>query len=213
MAEPIPLPSAATARRDLLDSLSDEFLHNYGRGRTLLAIDGTAGAGTSTFADALAMRMGRGGHSVFRASIDHFRRSHEASTARTDDSVGGFYRDSFDYDLFRRVLIGPFRLGGSTGFVTAAFDVERDAPVEMKWQTGPRDATLIIDGAFLNRPELRGLWNFSVWLESGVGSSHNAQIESAHALYAAESSPRTRATAIIDNSIPELPRRVFADSC
>ena len=195
-------------RRDLLDSLSDEFMHNYGKGRTLLAIDDIDGAGTTTFADALATRMGRSGHSVFRASIENFHRPREAWDLGGKGSAEGFYRDSFDYDLFRRVLVEPFRMGGSTGFVPAAFDMERNTPVEMEWETGPKDATLIVDGAFLNRPELRDLWNFSVWLEADRGPADEGQ-----ALYLVEASPRLRATAIVDNSNPELPRRVFADSC
>jgi uridine kinase len=214
----------AMARRELLDALSDEFLHNYARGRTLLAIDGIDGAGTSTFADALAARMGRNGHSVFRASIDNFHRPRDDRYARGDDSPESFYRDSFDYDLFRRVLIEPFRMGGSTGFVMAAFDHERNTQIEMDWKTGPRDATLIVDGIFLNRPELRALWNYSVWLDvdratvderlrARDGAAGNPRNEGGQALYLAEASPRTRATAIVDNSDLEHPRRIFADSC
>lgn len=228
MAEPTPVPPipASTpsyfstapvmadpfvmARRELLDSLSDEFLHNYAKGRTLLAVDG---ADTAAFADALATRLGRGAHAVFRASIDAFHRPQEARAARGGDSDADYFAHAFDYDLFRRVLVEPFRMGGSTGFVLAAFDAERDIPVEMQWETGPRDATLIVDGTFLNRPELRGLWNFSIWLESRQQDARHAAHPGAHALYAAQSSPRSRATAIVDNANPEHPRRVFADSC
>ena len=214
----------AMARRELLDALSDEFLHNYARGRTLLAVDGIDGAGKTTFADALATRMGRSGHSVFRASIDDFHRPHDDRDTRAAERAEGFYRDSFDYDLFRRVLVEPFRMGGSTGFVTAAFDLERNTQIEMDWKTGPRDATLIVDGIFLNRPELRGLWSYSVWLDvdrSTVDARLPARDDAAvreryecgQALYTAEAAPRTRATAIIDNSDGERPRRIFADSC
>jgi uridine kinase len=190
-------------KRDVLDALADEFLHNYGKGRTLLAVDGVDGA--EQFADALAERMGRGGHSVFRASMDRFQKPRAMRLARGADSAETYYRDTFDYELFRRVLVQPFKLGGSTGFVTAAFDAERDAQIEMDWKTGPQDATLIVDGAFLNRPELRGLWNFSVWLEVAAAGEQP--------LYAAEAKPREQATAIMDISDPEHPRRLFADSC
>lgn len=190
-------------KRDVLDGLADEFLHNYGKGRTLLAVDGVDGA--VQFADALAERMGRGGHAVFRASMGRFQKPRAQRLAPGADSVETYYRDTFDYELFRRVLVQPFKLGGSTGFVTAAFDAERDAQIEMDWKTGPQDATLIVDGAFLNRAELRGLWNFSIWLEVADATEQ--------APYIAEAKPREHATAIMDVSDPEHPRRLFADSC
>jgi len=212
-------------KRDTLDSLADEFLHNYAKGRTLLAVDGIDGAGKRPFADALTERLGRGGHAVFRASIDRFHRPRAVRYVRGEDSAEGYYRDSFDYDLFRRVLVEPFKLGGSTGFVIAAFDVERDRPIEMDWKTGPQDATLIVDGAFLNRPELRGLWNWSIWLDTSDeqaaarlfeldgAAGQNPRYPGGQKLYLAEANPRARASAIVDNTDPEHPRRVFADSC
>lgn len=212
-------------KRDTLDSLADEFLHNYGRGRTLLAVDGIDGAGKRPFADELAERLGRGGHAVFRASIDRFHRPAAERYARGVDSAEGYYRDSFDYDLFRRVCIDPFKMGGSAGFVTAAFDVERDQPIEPDWKSGPQDATLIVDGAFLHRPELRGLWNWSIWLDVNEEAAAqrlfvldgaaglSPRYPGGQAIYLRDVTPRTRASAIVDNTDPEHPRRVFADSC
>lgn len=212
-------------KRDVLDALADDFLHNYSRGRTLLAVDGIDGAGKRPFADALAERLGKGSHPVFRASIDAFHRPRAERYVRGVDSAEGYYLDSFDYELFRRVLIEPFKLGGSAGFVTAAFDVSRDASIEMDWKTGPQDATLVVDGAFLNRPELRGLWNYSIWLDADDraaaarlfeldgAAGQSPRYPGGQALYLAEANPRERATAIVDNSDPQHPRRVFADSC
>ena len=212
-------------KRDVLDAIADDFLHNYSRGRTMLAVDGIDGAGKRPFADALAERLGKGGHAVFRASIDRFHRPRAERYVRGIDSAEGYYLDSFDYPLFRRVLIEPFKLGGSAGFVTEAFDVARDQPIEMAWQTAPQDATLIVDGAFLNRPELRGLWNYSIWLDADDDAAalrlfqldgaagQSPRYPGGQALYLADANPRARATAIVDNSDPAHPRRVFADAC
>lgn len=196
------------AKRDVLDAVADEFLHNYGKGRTLLAVDGGEDEHTRAFADDLAERLGRGSHAVFRASMRDFHRPRQVTGA---DSAERRYRESYDYDLFRRVLVEPFRMGGSTGFVTAAFDVDRDIPIEMDWKTGPRDATLLVDGPFLSRPELPSIWNYSIWLETP--DAGGLEQDPAHTLYTAESKPRATAAAIMDNSDPEHPRRVFADSC
>ncbi|MDH6180604.1 uridine kinase [Microbacteriaceae bacterium SG_E_30_P1] len=219
------MPLWSADKRAFFDSLADEFLGFYTRGRTLLSVDGLDGSCRAAFADALAERLGRNGHAVFRASIDDFLRPKSERLVRGVDSAEGYYQDSYDYDQFRRVLIEPFRLGGSAGFVTAAFDAQRDTPVVMEWKTGPQDATLIVDGPFLGRPELRGLWHFSVWLDVDVDKARErcATVDGAaprseryaggERLYLAEANPRTRASAIVDNTDAERPRRIFADSC
>lgn len=211
-------------QRATLDSIVDEFLQNYARGRTILAVDGLDGAGKTMFADALAERFDRAGHAVVRASIDGFHLPRAGRYARGTESPEGYYRDSYDYDRFRRFLIEPFKLGGSTGFVTEVFDHRADADVEMRWETTGANATLIVDGIFLQRPELRGLWNYAIWLDvepeladdrvaarDGVGLRDRHRL--GQKLYLAEANPRAAASAIIDNTAPEIPRRVFADSC
>ncbi|WP_411699921.1 uridine kinase [Conyzicola sp.] len=217
-------------KKDVLSALADDILHNYGKGRTVVAIDGVDVSGTGDFGDDLAASMRLKGHAVFCASIEGFHRPRVERYARGRDSPEGFYRDSYDYLTFQRTLIQPFRMGGSTGFVAAAFDVARDAGVEPVWLTGPADALLIVDGSFLNRPELRGLWNYSIWLEVSEDEAalrraerdsaspnprpqRHLRYSGAQALYAAESKPRTTATAIVDNTDADHPRRRFADSC
>jgi uridine kinase len=105
------------------------------------------------------------------------------------------------------VLIDPFRMAGSTGFQTSAFDERRDAPTQSRWLTAPADAVLIIDGVFLNRPDLRDLWNFSILLEDpGVPAGVLER-------YFAETDARALASAIVDIGDPDAPRRIFTDSC
>ena len=209
-----------------MDSLADEILGLYGKGRTFVAVDGIDGAGKRPFADDLAVSLARGGHAVFRASIDRFHRPRAERYARGEHSAEAYYRDSFDYDTFRRVLVEPFRFAGSSGFITDYFDVARDMPViDPPWLTGPADAVLVVDGAFLNRPELRGIWHWSAWLDADPAAAEARILEldgpagfsprypGGQALYEADADPRRVATAIIDNTDPAHPRRVFADAC
>lgn len=214
--------------------LRDEVRHNYPAGRIVLAVDGVDGAGKTTFADGLAEAFAESGSAVYRASIDGFHRPRAERYARGRDSAEGFYRDSYDYATFRRVLIDPFREGaqtsGSTGFQLAAYDVARDAPVEAAWVTAPRDAVLIVDGIFLLRPELRGLWNWSLWLEVPFAVSYarmalrdgsdpdpdapaNARYRGGQELYRREARPSAAASAIVDNSDLAHPFRIFGDYC
>jgi uridine kinase len=178
----------SASRRTLLESLAGELLHNYGRGRTVVAVDGATASGKSMFADDLAVAVRKKGHDVFRASIDDFLKPRALRYAQGRDSAKGHYDDAYDYSVFRRVLVEPFAMNGSTGFVTAAWDEDRDRQIEPKWLTGPVDAMLIVDGVYLNRPELRGLWNASIWLDTDAV---------------------VRAQRILADS----PQRIFGDSC
>ncbi|MEZ5189923.1 MAG: uridine kinase [Schumannella sp.] len=215
------------ARRALLEGLADELLHNYGRGRTILAVDGPTRSGKSTLADDLAEALRKKGHDVFRASIDDFLKPRALRYARGRDSAKGHFEDAYDYSVFRRVLVEPFGMNGSTGFVTRAWDEDRDRQIEPKWLSGPVDAMLVVDGVYLNRPELRGLWNASIWVDAdpavrakrvlerdGIapGSARAERYEGAQKLYE-RTKPREAATVLIDNTKPDKPRRVFADSC
>lgn len=212
-------------KRATLDELADEFLAHYGRGRTIVAVDGVDGVGKTVFADEFAQRLGRSGHAVIRASVDDFMRPRAERYARGRESAEGYYEDSIDEELLRRVLVEPFRLGGSASFVTAAFDLAADRAISPVWRTAPADASLVIDGVFVGRPSLRGLWNARVWLEAEPDvvrqrllardgeTSLSPRYAGGQALYLAEANPRARASAIVDVTDPDRPRRVFADAC
>ena len=224
----LPVTPASTLWR----SLRDEVRRDYPRGRVMIAVDGEDGAGKTRFADNLATVFAEDGSAVFRASIDGFHRPRQERYARGRTSPEGFYADSYDYATFRRVLIDPFRSGAvaDTGFQLTAFDVTRDEPVASEWVTAPRDAVLIVDGIFLHRPELRGIWHWSVWLDAPLdvryermaardgcdpdpASERNRRYRVGQELYLREANPRAAASAIVDNTDPAAPRRTFQDFC
>jgi uridine kinase len=221
-----------TPATTLWRGLRDEVRRHYRAGRVIVAVDGRDGAGKTVFADGLAAVFAEDGSAVFRASIDDFHRPRAERYARGRTSAEGFYRDSYDYATFRRVLIDPFRDGrqtaATTGFQLAAFDLARDTPVESAWVTAPRDAVLIVDGIFLHRPELRGLWDWSVWLDVPVDvaflrmaerdrtdpdfrAASNARYRDGQELYLRDARPRAAASAIVDNTDLEHPMRVYED--
>ncbi|MCW3493966.1 uridine kinase [Microbacterium sp. SSM24] len=220
----LPITPVTTLWREL----RDEVRRMYPGGRVIVAIDGLDGAGKSTFADGFAEVFAEKGAAVYRASIDGFHRPRAERYARGRTSADGFYRDSYDYATFRRVLIDPFRDGaqtaGATGFQLAAFDVARDAVEEAQWVTAPRDAVLVVDGIFLHRPELRDLWDWSVWLDvpESVAARRladrdgsdpdpdapaNARYRQGQRIYLREAQPEAAASAIVDNSDLAHPRR------
>lgn len=219
----------ATPTTTLWRELRDDVRRQYPAGRVIVAVDGVDGAGKSVFADGLAEAFAETGDAVFRASIDGFHRPRAARYARGRHSPEGFYRDSYDYATFRRVLVDPFREGaqtaGATGFQLTAFDLVRDAQAESQWVSAPRDAVLVIDGIFLHRPALRDLWDWSVWLEVPFDVAYarmamrdgcdpdpdaptNARYRGGQELYLRDASPREAASVVVDNSDFAHPRRI-----
>jgi uridine kinase len=208
-----------TPTTTLWRGLRDRVRQRYAAGRVIVAIDGVDGAGKTVFAET--------GDAVFRASIDGFPRPRAERYVRGRRSPEGFYRDSFDYPTFRRVLIDPFRDGaqtaGTTGFQLAAFDVARDAAVESQWVTAPLDAVLVVDGIFLHRPELEDLWDWSVWLDVPFEVSYarmairdgsdpdpdaraNVRYRQGQQIYLDEVRPQEAASVIVDNADLAHPR-------
>jgi uridine kinase len=185
----------------VFEALAAEILHNYGKGRAIVGVDGFTD--TAEFADRLADAVKLAGHPVFRASIRNF---HQPPVTRYAGGSVALER-AVDLETLRRVLIDPFRDGGTGSFVLAAFDPDRQAPIPQKWRTAKPDSLLVVDGEHLQEPELRGLWHYTVWLDSaGEPTPEQAQ-------YLKKLKPSTTASAIVDNTDSEHPRRLFADSC
>jgi uridine kinase len=217
----VQLSRLAPARKQLLQELAEELLAGSRHGRLLIAVDGPTAAGKTTFADELALALRDDGATVFRASMDDFLLPRARRYARGRTSAQGRYEDSYDYSLFRRVLVDPFLMAGSTGFVLAGFDRERDVPFESDWQTAPADAIVVVDGSFTLRPELRGVWYSSIWLDAdsetrdrriqqrdgfAPASAEADRYSGAFELHL-KTSPQDAAAIRIDNSDVDSPQR------
>lgn len=98
----------------------------------------------------------------------------------------------------RERLIAPFRAGESFG------------PGEV----APADAVLVVSGRFLHASEVRGLWNFSIWLESNppIGTPR-PELPEAEKHYLRTARPKAAASVIVENSDPAHPVQVFGDFC
>ncbi|MFC0681908.1 hypothetical protein ACFFGH_29085 [Lysobacter korlensis] len=199
----------APRRDDVLAEIAGEILHNYATGRTLVAVDGRHGSGQDEFADGLVTALRAAGAAAARLPI-------EAFATRAEDA----YRDGYDYDDFRDTAVKPFR----SGEAVLPELTDRVAPPGLPDEL-PADAVLVVDGVFLNRPELSGIWKHSVWLqvpqesteerlrEAGTPEEMIERAKAAQARYRGHLDPTAKADTLVDNSDPEHPRRIFADSC
>lgn len=129
-----------------------------------VAIDGVDGAGKTTLADALAPVVAAQGRPTIRASVDDFHHPRAIRYARGRHSPDGHYLDSYDYDSFRTRLLDPLSPGGSGRYLARSFDLDHDRPFDPDWKQAKPAAALIVDGIFLQRPELRSFWDLTVFL-------------------------------------------------
>jgi uridine kinase len=94
-----------------------------------------------------------------------------------------------------------------------------NAEVPAQWATADPDAVLVFDGIFLHRPELRDVWDLSIFLDApfaitiprgagrgpGYGSADldaasNRRYIEGQRLYLQENDPQSRANLVIDYS-------------
>ena len=105
----------------------------------VVAVDGADGAGKTMFADQLGDALSAVGRVVERSSIDDFLHPQEFRHAlgRTPQTI---WERSHDLARFRGGLVDP-------------------------WCGGQPAGVLLVDGIFLQRPELRAVWDLVVWLD------------------------------------------------
>ncbi|CAM5786112.1 uridine kinase [Cellulomonas persica] len=189
----------------------------------LVGVDGVDGAGKTVFADALGDALRGAGLPVVRVSVDGFHRPRVERYRRGARSPEGFFLDSYDYDALRREVLDPFAPGGDRRYRGAIRDVASDEAVEEPQRTAPADAVLVVDGIFLHRDELAGVWDVSLFLDVPFGETfarmarrdgcpadpadeRNRRYVEGQRLYLAACDPAARATLVIDNTDPAHPR-------
>lgn len=199
----------------LLDLLADRVAAVRPGRRALIAVDGVDCAGKTTFADALAARLHR---PVVRAGVDDFPQPRAVRHRRGRLSPEGAYRDTTDLAALERELLRPFAQGRPHR--TRTWALHADAPELPCRTTAPADAVLLLDGVYVQRPELAPWWHLVVRLvvpqdevlrraarRDGPASVpvYEARYLPAQALYVAEADPDRRAAVLVDNTHPRRP--------
>ena len=155
---------------------------------------------------------------MIHASIDGFHHPRALRHARGSRDPEGFYRDSYDLAALQEHLLDPFAPGGHGQYRTHVFDARTDTPDVAEQQQAAPGTVLIVDGIFLHRPELRGYWTWSLWLEverattlercvarDGSGSpapadASNRRYVEGQQLYLDDAAPQQQATHVLDDN-------------
>lgn len=181
-----------------------------------VAVDGVDGVGKTTLANELVDPVRRRGVPVIRASIDGFHHPRSVRYRRGRSSPEGYFRDSFNYEALTTSLLAPLGPGGSRSYRRAVFDYRTDSDVEVPTEQARANSIVLFDGVFLQCQELRGFWDFIVFLDApfevtiarcagrdgsspDVNAPENRRYVDGQKLYFLECDPKRGATVVIDN--------------
>ena len=160
----------------VLDNLAAK-IGDISLGRPMrIAIDGRTAAGKTTLSDELAELIGNRGSHVIRTSIDGFHRPKAERYARGRYSAEGYYYDARDLHAVMNLLLIPLGPRGNRVYRTASFDLTNDRTIAQEPKQAPADAVLIVDGTFLQRPELRDHWDLTIFLKTSADTAERRAI-------------------------------------
>jgi uridine kinase len=117
---------------------------------TRIGIDGVDGAGKTSLAEEVAQGLTKRGRPCVRVSLDFYQRSPAERYARGELSPEGYHLDGFDVE---RLRVHVLSIGG------------------------PRELIVVVDGLFLQRPELVDLWDAAVWVEADLDVAAERAVE------------------------------------
>ncbi|MER7173981.1 uridine kinase [Streptomyces mesophilus] len=225
--QPCP-PPASVERSSLIEGIGKRILA-LGEGRLLVGIDGFTAAGKTSFGHELAEWISAAGRPVLRATLDDFKNPWEDRHLYDRESGEGYYRNAYDYEAAKRLLLDPCRSPEAGSCVLCSIDplTQRDHSSEATPVAA--DAVLIVDGVFAFRPEINDYWDFRIWLQvdaelsvrrgaerdqdwagSEAESIHRNRYLVAERIYLREVDPLPLMDAVIDNSTFTRPRVVSA---
>ncbi|WP_405502699.1 uridine kinase [Streptomyces anulatus] len=222
-----PCPAPASVERSILTEALAERILTVGPGRLLVGIDGFTAAGKTSFGHELATHIAASGRPVLRATLDDFKNPWKDRHLYDRESGEGYYRNAYDYDAARRLLLDPCRNpeAGSCGLCSLDPLTQKNHATE----TAPLapDSVLIVDGVFAFRPEIDTYWDVRIWMDvdaelsvrrgaerdqdwagSDAEAIHRDRYLVAERLYLKEVDPLPRMDAVVDNTDFARPRLV-----
>ena len=134
-----------------------------------VAVDGITAAGKTTFAGELAAAIiGRQG---VHLSTDDYHHQRERRRRQGRLSAGGYYEDAYDLDAFRDRVLVPLGPDGDRRYQPRYHDLDTDEFVDDPPVTALADDVMVVDGSFLQRPDLAPHWDAVVWLDTNFATA------------------------------------------
>jgi uridine kinase len=96
--------------------------------------------------------------------MDGFHQPRAVRYRQGRESPDGYYEDAYDFAALRDALLGPLGPTGNGRYRTSVLDLRSDQRVAAEPGFAPAGLVVIVDGSFLQRPELDGSWDAVVFL-------------------------------------------------
>ncbi|MFF3246589.1 uridine kinase [Streptomyces sp. NPDC002870] len=214
-----PTPPVASAERSAVVEAVARRILACGQSRLLVGIDGFTAAGKTSLGHELAELITAVGRPVLRATLDDFKNPWKDRHLYDRESGEGYYRNAYDYDAAKRLLLDPCRSPAASSAVLCSIDPLTQQDHSSDATPLASDAVLIVDGVFAFRPEINAYWDFRIWLHvdaelsvrrgadrdqdwagSEAESIHRNRYLVAERIYLEEVDPLPKMDVVIDNS-------------
>ncbi|MCT4351927.1 uridine kinase [Streptomyces sp. Je 1-79] len=221
--QPVP-PSASAERAALIEEIARAILAR-GTGRLLVGIDGLTAAGKTSFGHELAEWIAGTGRPVLRATLDDFKNPWKDRHLYDRESGEGYYRNAYDYERVRSLLLDPARSPEADSCALCGIDPLTQLDHSARRTPLAPDTVLVVDGVFAFRPEIDGYWDYRVWLDvdaelsvrrgaerdqgwagSDAEAVHRDRYLVAERIYLAEVDPLPSTDVLVDNTDFARPR-------
>lgn len=230
--QPMP-PMPGPERAQVLDHIV-EMIDALGDHRLRIALDGRTAAGKTSLGHELARGLAGRGRSALRASLDDFKRPWSEAHLYDRRSGEGYYRNAFDLEAARRLLLDPSEPTADGLVALCSIDPLTQIDHSAAGTAMPTTGVLIVDGVFACRPELDSSWDLRVWVEIDAelsvrrgterdtereGSAANAEALhrdrylASEMLYMSEVDPCSFVEVIVDNTDFDRPRLLRPPNC
>jgi len=161
--QPLP-PRAGPERAEVLERVVG-LIETLAKGRLRIVLDGLTAAGKTSLGHELAAGLATRGRPAFRASMDDFKRPWRDAHLYDRKSGEGYYRNAFDLDAAKRLLLGPTAPGADGVVALCSIDpLTQIDHAAVKVQM-PHDGVLVVDGVFGCRPEINDFWDLRIWVD------------------------------------------------
>lgn len=206
---------------ELFSKIIDEIESRKGEGVFMVGIDGVDAAGKTIFAAMLSEELRKRKHTVIEASMDGFHNPREIRYKMGRDSPEGYYRDSFNINAVKVLLIEPLK--EERLYRTQAFDYKTNLATPFAGVLPEPGSILVFEGVFSFREELRHFWDYRIYLNISPEESLKRGVERdpgekeeverkyrvrylpGQQLYKDEAKPHEHAHIIVDYNDPENP--------